>query len=70
MRVRHLTKHLTFDPSDLDLSKNEPLKGNFEVTLHPPTKFGGGRPKDAGGVGEQTDKQTDRQTDRQTLLKL
>ena len=62
MRVRHLTKHLTFDPSDLDLSKNEPLKGNFEVTLHPPTKFGGGRPKDAGGVGEQTDRQTDRQT--------
>ena len=53
-----LTRYLTFDPNDLDLSKNEPLKGNFGVNLHAPTKFGEGRRQGLGGVGEQTDKQT------------
>ena len=48
---------MTFEPSDLDLPKNEPLKGNSGVNLHSPTNFEGW-PKDAGGVGEQTDKQT------------
>ena len=42
--------------------ENEPLKNNSGVNLYPPIMFGEGRPKDARGVGEQTD--------RQTLLKV
>ena len=45
---------MTFDLDDLDLSKNDPLKDNPGVPLHLPTKFGEDRPKDLGGVGEQT----------------
>ena len=37
-----------------------PLKGNSEVHLHTPTKFGEDPSKDLGGVGEQTDRQTDK----------
>ena len=54
----------------VDLFEKEPLKGNSEVHLHTPTKFGEDRSKDLGGDREQTDKQTDKQTDRQTLLDL
>ena len=54
----------------VDLFEKEPLKGNSEVHLHTPTKFGEDRSKDLGGDREQTDRQTDRQTNRQTLLDL
>ena len=50
----------------VDLFEKEPLKGNSEVHLHTPTKFGEDRSKDLGGDREQTD----RQTNRQTLLDL
>ena len=50
----------------VDLFEKEPLKGNFEVHLHTPTKFGEDPSKDLGGDREQTD----RQTNRQTLLEL
>ena len=50
----------------VDLFEKEPLKGNSEVHLHTPTKFGEDRSKDLGGDREQTDRQTDRQTNRQT----
>ena len=42
----------------VDLFEKEPLKGNSEVHLHTPTKFGEDRSKDLGGDREQTDKQT------------
>ena len=48
----------------VDLFEKEPLKGNSEVHLHIPTKFGEDPSKDLGGDREQTDKQTDRQTDK------
>ena len=51
---------MTFDLDDLDLSKNEPLKLISGAALHLPSKFGEDRPKDLGGVGEQTNKQTDK----------
>ena len=54
--------NLTFDLDDLDLSKNEPLKLISGAALHLPSKFGEDRPKDLGGVGEQTNKQTNKQT--------
>ena len=44
----------------IDLLKKEPLKGNSEVHLHTPTKFGEDRSKDLGGDREQTDRQTDK----------
>ena len=44
----------------VDLFKKEPLKGNSEVHLHTPTKFGEDRSKDLGGDREQTDRQTDK----------
>ena len=44
----------------IDLFKKEPLKGNSEVHLHTPTKFGEDRSKDLGGDREQTDRQTDK----------
>ena len=42
----------------VDLFEKEPLKGNSEVHLHTPTKFGEDRSKDLGGDREQTDRQT------------
>ena len=45
---------------DEDVSTRWPLKGNSEVHLHTPTKFGEDPSKDLGGVGEQTNKQTDK----------
>ena len=48
----------------IDLFEKEPLKGNSEVHLHTPTKFGEDRSKDLGGDREQTDRQTNRQTDK------
>ena len=48
--------YLTFDPSDLDLSKNETLKDTSGVNLDPPTKFHEDRTKDLGGEEEQTNK--------------
>ena len=44
----------------VDLFEKEPLKGNSEVHLHTPTKFGEYRSKDLGGDREQTDRQTDK----------
>ena len=44
----------------IDLFEKEPLKGNSEVHLHTPTKFGEDRSKDLGGDREQTDRQTDK----------
>ena len=44
----------------VDLFEKEPLKGNSEVYLHTPTKFGEDRSKDLGGDREQTDRQTDK----------
>ena len=52
----------------VDLFEKEPLKGNSEVHLHTPTKFGEDRSKDLGGDREQTDKQTDRQTDKRCSI--
>ena len=46
----------------VDLFEKEPLKGNSEVHLHTPTKFGEDWSKDLGGDREQTDRQTDKQT--------
>ena len=54
---------LTFDPNDVDLPKNEPIKDTSGVNLHSPTNFGEGRPKRTRDVREQTE--TDKQTDRQ-----
>ena len=48
----------------VDLFEKEPLKGNSEVHLLTPTKFGEDRSKDLGGDREQTDRQTNRQTDK------
>ena len=50
--------YLTFDPSDLDLSKNETFKDTSGVNLDPPIKFHEDRTKDLGGEEEQTNKQT------------
>ena len=44
----------------VDVFEKEPLKGNSEVHLHTPTKFGEDRSKDLGGDKEQTDRQTDK----------
>ena len=40
--------NLTFDLSDLDLSKNEPLSDTSEVNPYMCTKFGDNRPKKIG----------------------
>ena len=48
----------------VDLFEKEPLKGNSEVHLHTPIKFGEDPSKDLGGDREQTERQTDRQTDK------
>ena len=58
------------DPLTRRPFRKEPLKGNSEVHLHTPTKFGEDPSKDLGGVGEQTDKQTDRQTNRQNAARF
>ena len=50
------SEKVTFDP--LSFFKKEPLKGNSEVHLHTPTKFGEDPSKDLGEVGEQTNAQT------------
>ena len=52
----------------VDLFEKEPLKGNPEVHLHTPTKFGEDRSKDLGGDREQTDRQTNRQTDKRCSI--
>ena len=52
----------------VDLFEKEPLKGNSEVHLHTPTKFGEDRSKDLGGDREQTDRQTNRQTDKRCSI--
>ena len=52
----------------VDLFEKEPLKGNSEVHLHTPTKFGEDRSKDLGGDREQTDSQTNRQTDKRCSI--
>ena len=41
---------MIFDLDDLNLLKNEPLKDNPGVPLHPPTKFGEDQPKDLEGL--------------------
>ena len=45
---------LTLRP--IDLFEKEPLKGNFEVDPHTPTKFGEDPSKDLGGDREHTHK--------------
>ena len=52
----------------VDLFEKEPLKGNSEVHLHTPTKFGEDPSKDLGGDREQTDRQTNRQTDKRCSI--
>ena len=52
----------------VDLFEKEPLKGNSEVHLHTPTKFGEDRSKDLEGDREQTDRQTNRQTDKRCSI--
>ena len=52
----------------VDVFEKEPLKGNSEVHLHTPTKFGEDRSKDLGGDREQTDRQTNRQTDKRCSI--
>ena len=52
----------------VDLFEKEPVKGNSEVHLHTPTKFGEDRSKDLGGDREQTDRQTNRQTDKRCSI--
>ena len=59
-------KNLTFDPSDIDLSKKYPPSDTSGSNPYMCTKFGDNRPKGLGGVKGQTDRQTNRQTDRQT----
>ena len=60
--------NLTFDLDDLDLSKNEPLKVISGDAPHLPSKFGEDRPKDLGGVGEQTNKQTDKRCSNYSMI--
>ena len=59
---------MTFDLDDLDLSKNKHLKLISGVALHLPSKFGEDRPKDLGGVGEQTNKQTDKRCSNYSMI--
>ena len=61
-------KNLTFDLDDLDLSNNEPLKVISGAALHLPSKFGEDRPKDLGGVGEQTNKQTNKRCSNYSMI--
>ena len=54
----------------IDLFKKEPLKGNSEVHLHTPTKFGEDRSKDLGGDREQTDRQTDKRCSIYSMIQI
>ena len=73
-RVPQLVYNIVESESDpltrraVDLFEKEPLKGNSEVHLHTPTKFGEDRSKDLGGDREQTDRQTNRQTDKRCSI--
>ena len=68
------SEKVTFEP--LTFSKNNPaakectLKGNSEVHLHTPTKFGKDPSKDLGGVGEQTNTQTDKRCSNYSMMLL
>ena len=53
----------------VDLFEKEPLKGNSEVHLHTPTKFGKDPSKDLGGDREQTDRQTDKRCSIYSMTK-
>ena len=53
----------------VDLFEKEPLKGNSEVHLHTPTKFGEYRSKDLGGDREQTDRQTDKRCSIYSMIR-
>ena len=61
---------MTFDPSDLDLSKNETLKDTSGVNLDSPTKFHEDRTKDLGGEEEQTNRQTDKRCSNYSMICL
>ena len=52
----------------VDLFEKEPLKGNSEVHLHAPTKFGEDPSKDLGGDREQTDTQTDKRFSNYSMI--
>ena len=54
----------------VDVFEKEPLKGNSEVHLHTPTKFGEDRSKDLGGDMEQTDRQTDKRCSIYSMIYL
>ena len=54
----------------VDLFEKEPLKGNSEVHLHTPTKFGEDRSKDLGGDREQTDRQTDKRCSIYSMIPI
>ena len=54
----------------VDVFEKEPLKGNSEVHLHTPTKFGEDRSKDLGGDREQTDRQTDKRCSIYSMISL
>ena len=57
-------------PNDLDLCQIQPLSGNSGVNPHTPTKFRQERPKDLGGVGEQTDRQTNKRSSNFSMIPI
>ena len=73
MRLAHIYNILESESDPLihrpvDLFEKEPLKGNSEVHLHTPTKFGEDPSKDLGGDREQTDKQTDKRCSNYSMI--
>ena len=58
------SEKVTFDPLT-----RWPLKGNSEVHLHTPTKFGEDPSKDLGGVAEQTNRQTDKRCSIYSMIR-
>ena len=61
MSLAHIYSESESDPltrRPIDLFEKEPLKGNSEVHLHTPTKFGEYPSKDLGGDREQTNTHT------------
>ena len=66
----HLLRKWPLTRWPIDLFKKEPLKGNSEVHLHTPSKFGEDPSKDLGGVGKQTNKQTDKRCSNYSMMMI